>query len=173
MKSDIAFLKTYLAELQASYATASELTEADFAPRGAKTVPETSTEAERVARLADAHGMDGSLFRYMHSYVFDLDADLRNARLQIETIPRIIAAIEQADDAPHRIPDDAEMLTLRDMATLLNMGESTVRQHDKQGKIPRRLKIGGSIRWDRQEMIDWRAAGSLPREVWERRKGSR
>lgn len=104
MENSIKFLKKYLAKLQATYATASELTESDFVPRDTTEVPETSPKDERVARLADDHNMDGSLFRYVHSHVFDLNADLRHARLQIETIPRIIAAIEKAEQQAQSEP---------------------------------------------------------------------
>jgi prophage regulatory protein len=39
------------------------------------------------------------------------------------------------------------------------------------GKLPKPVRLGGSVRWGRQEIMDWFAAGCPERRAWEVRKG--
>ena len=100
---DVEFLKSYLRELQKGCILLQELGPQDLLPTD--DLPETSAADERCARLADdlthKHGFDfdGNLFRNLIPSHPDRDhVDFllaqRDLRRQIETIPRMIAAIE-------------------------------------------------------------------------------
>jgi excisionase family DNA binding protein len=43
-------------------------------------------------------------------------------------------------------------LTINETAELLQVSEQTVRKYAKWGEIPPPLKIGGSLRWDADEL---------------------
>ncbi|MCX5643215.1 MAG: AlpA family phage regulatory protein [Phycisphaerae bacterium] len=38
------------------------------------------------------------------------------------------------------------------------------------GKLPKPVRLGGSVRWNRQEVTEWFEAGCLDRKTWEARK---
>jgi len=71
---------------------------------------------------------------------------------------------------PLRIPADgtdshtAQPATydVRDIAALLSCSERTARRHADQGIIPRPMKLGGLLRWNRAEIDAWLAAGCPP-----------
>ncbi len=120
-----------------------------------------------VARLADENGFDGSLFR--NSTIFNDPTSLQSKRhliRQIETIDKIIATIEKPPDRSI-IPDDAELLTIPQVARLLGWGESVVRQRNDKGLLPMPLRFGGTIQWNRQELKEWMEQGCPPRQKWE------
>jgi len=89
---------------------------------------------------------------------------------RIETIPKIIHAIEKPPDNSI-IPDDAELLTVPQVARLLGWGESVVRERDKKGLLPLPVRIGGTIQWRRKEIVEWIAAGCPPRAKWLQTQG--
>ncbi|WP_192496861.1 helix-turn-helix transcriptional regulator [Pseudoclavibacter sp. CFCC 14310] len=60
---------------------------------------------------------------------------------------RIEGHMTQSETAPR------PLLTIKDLAALLNVSEKTIRNLRSKGIGPRAVKIGGSIRW-RQETID-------------------
>ncbi|WP_028245495.1 helix-turn-helix transcriptional regulator [Pseudoclavibacter soli] len=45
------------------------------------------------------------------------------------------------------------LLTIKDLASLLNVSEKTIRNLRAKGQGPRAVKIGGSVRW-RRETVD-------------------
>ncbi|MFA5299347.1 MAG: hypothetical protein WC389_14250, partial [Lutibacter sp.] len=105
-KEDIGFLKAFLKKLQKNYQNLSELCyPQDFQICESDTIPATGAKAERTARLADANGFDGSLFR---NTIPNNDDDptsqpaMRHLKEQIETIPRIIAKIEESNSTERR-----------------------------------------------------------------------
>lgn len=57
-------------------------------------------------------------------------------------------------------------LTVTDLARELQVSEKTVRRLDTEGKIPEPNRIGRQLRWPRQEILDWLAAGTPVRRVW-------
>lgn len=164
---DVEFLEAYQKELHKFDKIVWELCPCDFVPLSDDTLPTTDEKDERVARLADENGFDGSLFRNLT--IFDDPTSLqskRRLRKQIETIPKIIAAIEKPPDRSI-IPDDAELLTIPQVALLTGWGESVVRQRDGQGLLPAPLRFGGTIQWNRQELKEWMEQGCPPRQKWE------
>ena len=53
----------------------------------------------------------------------------------------------------------SEYLTIREVAALLQLGQRTVYDMLRSGRIPGAAKAGGKWRVDRQKVIDWMAAG--------------
>ncbi len=97
----IRFLTLCLIKRQKAHAVGSELHESDFLPPDEHAVPLTCKRDERIARLADEYGLDGSMFRYVHTNDLSRGYKAPSTADQILEIPRIIAAIE-AEEAPHQ-----------------------------------------------------------------------
>jgi predicted DNA-binding transcriptional regulator AlpA len=68
-----------------------------------------------------------------------------------------------SDTAPAPLLVDA-----RELARLLGIGLRTLRSHDSAGRLPRPVRIGGSVRWRVAEIRLWLDAGAPDRETWER-----
>jgi len=62
-----------------------------------------------------------------------------------------------------------ELLTVKDLAAWLSMGQRTIWSHADSGKIPAPCRIGGSVRWRRAVIEEWLEQGCPP----VRRKASR
>ena len=170
-KEDIQILRAYREELQHFYSTVEHLSEADCKPQD--TPPPTSEEAEHVARLADDYGFDGSLFRNSTvNYHLGSVQHYNHLKRRIETIPKIIAAIERPIDNA-AIPSDAELLTVPQVAKLLGWAEGTVRQRDREGLLPMPHRFGGTIQWNKAELEKWLEQGCPTRQKWEQIKGGK
>jgi len=97
-KEDVAFLRTYLTELQKKARILPELCREDLVMPAPDALPATSEKAEQVARFADENGFDGSLYRNLIPTDNPLSLQAtRQLHKQIETLPKIIANIEKAD----------------------------------------------------------------------------
>ncbi len=55
-----------------------------------------------------------------------------------------------------------ELLTTREAAKLLGIGERTLWRHSRSGAAPAPVAIGGAVRYRRTEILDWIAAGCPP-----------
>jgi len=174
-QDDIKFLREYLRRLQEWYQDSSELLPEELPPTP-KRIIEWDNEAERVARLADANGFDGAMFR---DYLLDApDEDplsvvaMRRIRKKVELIPRIIAKLEQAKCADSRssIPSEAKLLTVAQAAKMLSCGQSVLRDRDRKGLVPRPIRVGGSIRWNADELQAWIKHNCPARAEWERNR---
>ena len=62
----------------------------------------------------------------------------------------------QATAGPVRQP---AMLTVNDLAEMLNCSARTVYRLTDSGRIPRPVKLGGLVRWPRKKIEHWIAAG--------------
>lgn len=63
--------------------------------------------------------------------------------------------------------EPARLLDAKKAAKMLGLGESTFHRHRALGLIgPEPLKLGGSIRWDRQQLECWIDAGCPDAEAW-------
>jgi prophage regulatory protein len=67
--------------------------------------------------------------------------------------------------------DSQLAVSARQLAALLNVSLRQVWRLNAAGKLPRPVRLGGSIRWDRQEIIDWFKAGCPERKVWDASMG--
>lgn len=108
--SDVEFLRAYLQKLRTYEKVLRDLSPEDLQPAN-DGLPETSEDEERCARLADKHGCDGNLFRNLFALHpecdgAEFDLYVRRIRRRIETIPRIIAAIESTDAGQETPPAD-------------------------------------------------------------------
>ena len=159
---DIEFLKDYLQKLRELYRTVEELSEEDFTQT--ETLPQTSPDEERVARLADQSGFEGNLFRALDADIkWDFQCALRKHHKQINIIPKIITKLEEPE--PDR---DSLLLTVSDMATLLGRGQSVIREQNNRGELPLPVCITGKIQWSKKEVESWIDAKCPSRETWER-----
>lgn len=57
------------------------------------------------------------------------------------------------------------LLTDRESADLLHVGLSTFRRHVAQGLVPKPLKLGGSSRWPRSEILAVIEAAKAQRDL--------
>ena len=60
----------------------------------------------------------------------------------------------------------ADFLTIKEVCVLLRLGERTVYDLCRQGKLVGAAKIGGQWRVDRQKLLDWLAQGGQAAEEW-------
>lgn len=68
---------------------------------------------------------------------------------------------------PPELP--AIMLTAADLARELRTSTKTIRRWDQAGKLPLPVRIGSRmLRWKREEIVRWVAAGAPDREEWTR-----
>ncbi|HNS21857.1 MAG TPA: helix-turn-helix domain-containing protein [Sedimentisphaerales bacterium] len=66
--------------------------------------------------------------------------------------------------------DAALAISARELAEMLGISLRQVWRLSSAGKLPRPLKVGGSVRWDRDEILRWFREGCPDRRTWEVRK---
>lgn len=49
----------------------------------------------------------------------------------------------------------------------LSLSKRQIFRLNSSGKIPAPIRIGGAVRWDSQQCVDWLAAGAPDRATWE------
>jgi predicted DNA-binding transcriptional regulator AlpA len=60
------------------------------------------------------------------------------------------------------------LLTAAEVGELLRIDERSVRRAQHAGQLPRPVRVTArSIRWRRDELVAWIAAGSPDRQTWE------
>lgn len=67
-------------------------------------------------------------------------------------------------------PADASatlLLSAADLARELRVSIRTLRAWDAAGRIPRPIRLGHAVRWERAELVRWLAAGGPLRVEWE------
>ena len=52
----------------------------------------------------------------------------------------------------------SDLLRIQEVAMMLNLGESSVWRHVKNGDLPKPIKIGGTTRWRRETLESWIAS---------------
>lgn len=57
-------------------------------------------------------------------------------------------------------------------AGLLGVSTRHLWAMNSAGKIPKPVRLGRCVKWLRQELEDWLAAGAPSREQWEKQKGA-
>ncbi len=58
----------------------------------------------------------------------------------------------------------------RELADMLDVSLRQVWRLNSAGKLPKPIRLGGSVRWNRQEIMDWFGAGCPDRKTWDARK---
>jgi excisionase family DNA binding protein len=66
----------------------------------------------------------------------------------------LYASVDQRDAQTQLQP----LLTVKDVAHLLSVTEKTVREWKAKGDLPEPFEMGGVIRWERAEVLDWLAS---------------
>ena len=61
-------------------------------------------------------------------------------------------------------------VSARELAGLLGISLRQAWRLNSAGKLPKPIRLGGSVRWNRQEVTDWFEAGCPDRKVWDARK---
>lgn len=61
-------------------------------------------------------------------------------------------------------------MSARQLSQMLNVSLRQVWRLNAAGKLPRPIRLGGSVRWNRAEIQQWFEAGCPDRKVWEARK---
>ena len=72
----------------------------------------------------------------------------------LKTIPRS-AANGPAADHSHAHPERQAMLTVHDVARMLNCSVRTVYRLNDAGKMPKPVRLGALVRWPRQAIEHW------------------
>jgi len=62
-------------------------------------------------------------------------------------------------------------VSAKQLSQLLGVSLRQVWRLNSTGKLPRPVRIGGSVRWNRAEVIQWFSEAGCPdRQTWEARK---
>jgi len=79
---------------------------------------------------------------------------------------------EQCERTDHSCRNLATALAIsaRELAELLGISLRQAWRLNSAGRLPRPIRLGGSVRWNRQEVTDWFVAGCPDRKTWEARK---
>ncbi|MBI4583927.1 MAG: helix-turn-helix domain-containing protein [Planctomycetes bacterium] len=74
------------------------------------------------------------------------------------TAPRTFPSLDQLAENPA-----AALLSVRAVGALLSCSERHVRRLSLSGRMPQPVRIGSLVRWRREEIEEWIAAGCPPR----------
>jgi prophage regulatory protein len=61
-------------------------------------------------------------------------------------------------------------MSARQLSQMLNVSLRQVWRLNAAGKLPQPIRLGGSVRWNRQEVTEWFESGCPDRKVWEAKK---
>ena len=61
-------------------------------------------------------------------------------------------------------------ISASDLAQLLGVSLRQVWRLNAAGRLPSPVRLGGSVRWNREEIVQWFEAGCPDRQTWEARK---
>lgn len=64
-----------------------------------------------------------------------------------------------------------QLLSAKELGKLLSLSKRQIFRLNSCGKIPKPLRIGGSVRWSSEECAAWLRAGAPDRLTWESMKG--
>lgn len=64
-------------------------------------------------------------------------------------------------------------ISARELAEMLRVSLRQVWRLSSAGKLPKPLKIGGSVRWDHDEILRWFREGCPDRRTWQAKKEAR
>lgn len=63
------------------------------------------------------------------------------------------------------------LLSAKRVGEIMELSKRQVFRLNSAGKIPKPLKIGGSVRWNESEIFAWINSGCPDRQTWEQIKG--
>jgi predicted DNA-binding transcriptional regulator AlpA len=62
---------------------------------------------------------------------------------------------------------EALAISARDLAEMLDVSLRQVWRLNSAGKLPKPIRLGGSVRWNRAEIQSWFEAGCPDRKAWD------
>ena len=65
---------------------------------------------------------------------------------------------------------EALAISARELAEMLNVSLRQVWRLNSADKLPKPIRLGGSVRWDRDEILTWFKNGCPDRRAWEGQK---
>ncbi|MBL9082139.1 MAG: helix-turn-helix domain-containing protein [Planctomycetales bacterium] len=60
------------------------------------------------------------------------------------------------------VPESTALLTAKQVAAWLQISERSLWRMRSAGQLPAPLRLGGAVRWRREELAAWLAAGCPP-----------
>lgn len=132
---------------------------------------------ETISRLATRLGIDATP---LDAFLMRPDPGeaLTLARIVVKHVRQKVAQRTSEPEprpAPPESTGDVVSLCATEAAELLGISPSHFHAMQKDGRLgPRPCRLGRAVRWMRQELLGWLAAGSPPRSRWEAiKKGGR
>jgi predicted DNA-binding transcriptional regulator AlpA len=84
------------------------------------------------------------------------------------TSPAPLLRLDAPMAANSEVPGSGSwLLSIRHLAELLELSIRSVHRMNSAGRLPRPVRLGGSVRWRRDEVVRWIAAGCPSRHAWE------
>lgn len=90
----------------------------------------------------------------------DAVCDVRSPMLGLGTAKRLLA--ECVGVCREAAPDGPQLLPVDEVASILDISPSSVYRLADGGKMPRPVKLGTLVKWDRSALADWIKAGCKP-----------
>jgi excisionase family DNA binding protein len=81
-----------------------------------------------------------------------------------------VAVMEENSQKQARNAREALAVCARELAEMLNVSLRQVWRLNSAGKLPKPIRLGGSVRWNRAEVQQWFDAGCPGRAAWEAKK---
>jgi len=78
--------------------------------------------------------------------------------------------MEEQNQKRARNTREALAVCARELAEMLDVSLRQVWRLNAAGKLPKPVRIGGSVRWNREEILEWFQAGCPDRRTWETQK---
>ena len=69
-----------------------------------------------------------------------------------------------------KINQTCQLLSAKTLGNMLSLSKRQVFRLNSCGKLPAPIRIGGSVRWDESEIVDFLRAGAPDRKTWEAMK---
>lgn len=73
-------------------------------------------------------------------------------------------------EVPSKVGLEPELLSARALAKILTVSERHLWRMKSAGQLLDPVRLGGSVRWRRREVLDWIDAGLPDRATWQREK---
>jgi len=64
-----------------------------------------------------------------------------------------------------------QLLSAKQLGAKLNLSKRQIFRLNSCGKLPKPLRIGGSVRWSESTISQWLSAGAPDRKTWETIEG--
>ena len=64
-----------------------------------------------------------------------------------------------------------KLLTAKAVGEMLSLSKKQIFRLSSCGKLPKPLRIGGSVRWSENTISQWLSAGAPDRKTWEAMEG--